>query len=312
MSAKVSVIVAAYNVGSYLARCIDSLLKQTYDDIEIIIVDDGSTDKTAEICRRYAESDKRIRIIRQENRGLSSARNVGIKKATGESLVFIDGDDYVDERMIEVLHAHMEGVDVAICGYTIMPEGKLDVPGMGVISGREATIRLLTKQENIMIVTWNKMYRRELFGDIKFPVGRKNEDSLTTYKVLSRARRISLIDKSLYYYVKREGSIMDTMHLAERLKMKRQAAEEAREYFRNDDKLSQAAEVAELLAVFSYLDNMIGERIDGDDKEFFGWIKENKGRLISNAMVGGKLRSYIHMATWCNGVPYRLFRKIKN
>ena len=219
----VSVIVPAYNIEHFLPNCLDSILSGTYDNYEIIVVDDGSSDETGKICNQYEKRFSKIRIIHQENAGLSVARNTGIKAAKGKYLAFIDGDDLVSPNFLLDLAniAELIPADIVECGYLEFSNNPPKSSGgqdLLVKTRREATADLLVGQENLDIVTWNKLYDRELFKEIKFPANELHEDNLTTYKLFAAAVRIAVIDKELYYYRKRGGSIMAEQNLLARLK----------------------------------------------------------------------------------------------
>ena len=309
---KISVLVAAYNIEKYISKCIESILAQTYENLEIIIIDDGSSDDTLKICEDFAKTAANIKVIHQQNQGLSAVRNNGLKAATGEMVTFIDGDDYIEKDYVEKLFKAMNDSDISVCGHKKVPGVEFEIPKNEMISGKAATVKLLTEQENYQIVSWGKLYRRELFDDILFPVGKKNEDSLTTYKVLAAAKKVSFIDKPLYYYVQRKDSIMGSGKLKEQLDNKMLAAKEAGEYFKKDKELSEAAKIAELLAVYSYLDNIIAGRLKGNQKQYFDWLKENSSVLKKNKYVTKRLKKYLTMSTFCGGILYKMFRKIKN
>ena len=202
--------------------------------------------------------------------------------------------------------------DIVVCGYKTVPKGNVEAPVNKTISGQEAAIELLTEQENYMVVSWNKLYRRELFKNIEFPVGKKHEDSLTTYKLLAKAKTVAYLDKPLYFYVQRSGSIMDKAEIKERLAIKMQAATEAKENFAKQPKLLQAAEISELLAVLSYIDNITAGNLKADSRKYYDWIRDNKQRLLKNQFITPKLETYIKMATGLDGAFYRLFRRIKH
>lgn len=306
MNKLVSIIVPVYNVEKYVLKCLKSLVSQTYKNIEVIVVDDGSTDGSGKICDEF--KDKRFRVFHKKNGGLSDARNFGIKKAKGEILAFVDSDDFVKEDFIEkMMGKMMEGVDVVVCGYND------EKPTEEVLSGREATIRLLTQQENIDLITWNKVYRKALFLDnnIWFPDGRKHEDALTTYKLLSNAERVQYVPESLYEYVVREGSIMNSGKKLEQLEMRALAAEEAISYFKDNKELKQAAEICLLWAKYHYLNEAIFGTIDKKyEKESLKWLKENAKKYKNNKFLTKKLRIYNILSTSLNGKLYKAFRKV--
>lgn len=209
----VSVIIPIYNVELYLRRCLDSVLAQTYQNLEIILVDDGSPDRCGEICDEYAKADSRVRVIHQTNQGLSAARNAGIDVATGSFLAFIDSDDYVEERMIEVLLDNLRTYQAQIssCEHVDVYEGR-PVPEAGLensiceLTPEQALAKFLISTK-VDVITWNKLYERKLFSDIRFPVGKLYEDHFTTYRLLDRARKIVHTQAQFYYYCKRCASI---------------------------------------------------------------------------------------------------------
>lgn len=305
----VSVIVPVYNIEKYVRKCLDSLTSQSYENIEIIVVDDGSTDGSGEICDEIASKDKRVEVFHKKNGGLSSARNYGIKKAKGEYVCLVDGDDYVKRDFAKIMMEGMDrgDVDIVVCGYNA------EIPKAGVMSGKEATIRLLTQQENVDIIAWNKMYRRCLFDKIQYPEGQNYEDSLTTYKLLAEARNVAYVAESLYVYVERGGSITKNDKKDLRLAAREKAAEEAVEYFAWDKELKAAAEVALLTAKLAFVDfaisGAIGKEYGVAARE---WIRKNAKKYDANKFVNRKLRIYIKMICCCGGVGYTVFRRIRH
>ena len=233
----ISIILPVYNVEKYLDRCLESISRQRYDDLDIVVVDDGSTDRSGSICDEFAKMDSRVRIYHKKNGGLSDARNYGIKKAKGEIVAFVDSDDYISEDYVGTMYDEMvrKNADVVVCGYNLI------TPKKELVSGEKAAVRLLTRQENLDVVAWNKLYKKSLFLDnnIWYPNGRKYEDTLTTYKVLAKAKKVAYLDKALYYYMERGGSIMKTAKLEERLRMRELAAKEAVKYFSYNENLRQ-------------------------------------------------------------------------
>ena len=304
----VSVVVPVYNIEKFVSKCLNSLRVQTYDKIEIIVVDDGSTDKSGEICDETAKLDERVKVLHQKNKGLSGARNAGIRAAKGEFVCLVDGDDYVRENFVEEMARKVrDGVGVIICGYnSTIPE---DV----TTTGEKATIKLLTKQENMEIVAWNKMYRRGLISNFKYPEGENYEDTLTTYKILAAAKKVSYVPKSLYEYLERAGSIMSGSKAEKRLLAREKAAREATEYFKGRADLRDAAEIALLTANFAFADFAIQKKID--EKYFekcWKFVRENKNKLMKNQFMTAKLKLYVKMMTKGNGRLYRAFRIMKH
>lgn len=311
---KISVLVAVYNVEEFLPQCLDSILSQTYKNLDILVVDDGSKDGSGKICDDYAKKDDRVRVIHQKNKGLSSVRNVGVIKSKGDLICFVDGDDYVALDYVEKLYSELirRDADVAVCGFEAVPSGEKEVPSSDLLSGTEAVKQLLIEQKNYQIVSWNKLYKKELLKGIEFPVGRKHEDSFTTYKLLRVAKRVAFVDCVLYFYRERSGSIMNTVALKERLETKMEIAKIIKKDLDDDVALCHAAEITELLAVLSIVDNMLIGRIEMDFEKYRMWVLDNKERLLKNPLMTVKLKGYINAISFCGGMPYKVFRKIRH
>ncbi len=208
----ISVIVPVYNVEKYLPKCIESILAQTYEHIEILLIDDGAQDQSGKICDDYAQKDSRIRVIHKENGGLSDARNRGIIEARGEYLGFIDSDDYIDPDMYEVLYNTLEkhGADMSMCGVYEIYEGQtaeqVSVIEDFVCSAEQAMKIVIDGQINYAYAV-NKLYKRELFDDIRYPVGKIIEDAFVILFLLEKTHKVALTNARKYYYFHRENSI---------------------------------------------------------------------------------------------------------
>lgn len=208
-----SIIVPIYNVEALLPRCIDSLIGQQYQNIEIILVNDGSTDSSEAVCRGYLNRDSRIKLINKENGGLSSARNAGLKLSKGEYIFFVDSDDYVTSYFCSV---GVDGflnhnADVVIFGFN-----NIFVDTNKIIKKHCRKSRVISKEEAlkgtlidgyINSLAWNKAYKRELFDNIKYPEGMVFEDVGTTYKIFDKANTIYISSNITYNYELRNGSI---------------------------------------------------------------------------------------------------------
>ena len=213
----VSVIVAVYNIEEYLPRCIDSILAQTYRNLEIILVDDGSTDSSGSICDNYAKKDRRIMVIHKKNGGLSDARNAGLDKASGDYIGFVDGDDWIDEDMYRAMYeaCEKEKAQIAACRYKqITRSGIIDASaGNSVsLSKAEALEIYVCGDERYLIYNsvWSKLFAKELIFGMRFPVGKNSEDIMFTTKAFCKMERLAYLDKAYYNYVlDREGSIMN-------------------------------------------------------------------------------------------------------
>lgn len=205
----VSIIVPVYKVEKYLERCVESLLSQSMNEIEIILVDDGSPDRCGLICDKYAGRDKRIHVIHQENRGLSAARNAGIEIASGKYLMFVDSDDWVESDFCRIPYelAERYRADLVIFEYysvNAWRQHKLCNETDGVKS-RDQIMNLLDIE--IAGDAWNKLYHRDLFKSVRFPEGRNYENGAVTHWIINNSRRIYYTSKVLYNYCSREGSI---------------------------------------------------------------------------------------------------------
>ena len=214
----VSVIVPVYKVEKYLAKCIDSIINQTYRNIEIILVDDGSPDNCGRICDLYESENRNIRVIHKQNGGLSEARNAGIEIAKGTFILFVDSDDWIEpgmvEHLVQLLQTH--NADISVCGYFEDSESAIytitDVEDELYIygSGTEAVKALNYNGGKIGTVAWNKLYRSELFTDFRFDVGRLNEDVFIMPKLFYSANCVVVSTQKLYHYiVSRPDSIMN-------------------------------------------------------------------------------------------------------
>lgn len=208
----VTVVVPVYNVEAELNRCVESLVGQTFSDLQIILVDDGSTDLSGELCDAWADRDSRICVIHKQNGGLSSARNAGIDIAEGEYLGFVDSDDFIEPDMYETLLTGMVDGEVSMvtCGrYVHMGDtvrNEFSTPVVMRLTSADAMKEALLG--NIIDVSaWDKLYRRELFDEIRYPYGRISEDAAIILQLLDRCSDVVHVGKCLYHYVFRTGSI---------------------------------------------------------------------------------------------------------
>lgn len=206
----VSIIVPVFNTEKYIRRCVDSILSQSYTEIELILIDDGSTDQSGAICDQYAKDDSRVITLHQENKGLSNARNRGLDIATGEWITFVDSDDFIAQDFVEYMlkMCIKYQVDISECKTMrgtddFLPEGtdkviekKWEFRKLYIASGRK-----------FRVTVWAKLYKRNLFLDYHFPEGKINEDDDASFKLLYKAREIAVSDRYLYYYFQSENSI---------------------------------------------------------------------------------------------------------
>lgn len=210
----ISVIVPVYKVEQYLHRCVDSILRQTFTDFQLILVDDGSPDRCGALCEEYAQKDSRIAVIHQANGGLSAARNTGIDWALANSdsqwLFFVDSDDFIHPDSLQVLldAAQSHGTDISIGGFARTPGTAPEVCEKDLTAQQWDTKELFLKHNVNAVVAWGKLYRKALWGDLRYPVGKLHEDEFTTYKLLFRCQKLSYIPAPLYGYFVNEAGIM--------------------------------------------------------------------------------------------------------
>lgn len=210
-----TVIIPVYNTSKYLKQCIHSVQNQTYSDLEILLVDDGSTDESGEIIEEYAKSDSRIRAIHQKNQGLSAARNAGITRACGEYLFFVDSDDWIEPEYCEKLYRSVQNTNakVGICGVIVEEGKKTDFyrfDNTGVLSVTEALALLSVREASVYVptvVAWNKIYHRSLWEKTRYPVGKWHEDEFVIAELLLNSQSVAVLTDCLYHYVKRPDSI---------------------------------------------------------------------------------------------------------
>ncbi|MCF2639879.1 glycosyltransferase family 2 protein [Fusobacterium varium] len=211
-----TVIIPVYNVEKYIAKCLESVLKQTYKNIEIVIIDDGTKDSSGMICDDYAKKDFRIKVIHQKNQGLSGARNTGLKIATGDYITFLDSDDFIDEKMLEemLLALKKNNADIVECGTIYCNEDETFIRENTKdelrVYKNEYQIKELVFLGNITTTSWGKLYKKKLFKNFEFPLGKYHEDTFTTYKLLHLSSKTIVLNKSFYYYRQVNGSIMNS------------------------------------------------------------------------------------------------------
>lgn len=215
MNKKISVIIPVYNVQDYLSKCLESVVNQSYANLEIILVDDGSTDSSGVICDEWVEKDSRIRVVHKENGGISEARNVGLRIATGEYIAFVDSDDIIHSKMYELLLQAMDqnGADISICHEVSFYEAsftfdELETYSIERIENREELIVHFTDAWSLPTnAVWNKVYKRELVDSIFFVEGKYCEDAYFVADVFLKVSKAVWIREKLYGYRVRKGSI---------------------------------------------------------------------------------------------------------
>lgn len=212
----ISVIIPIYGVERYLDRCVKSVVNQTFQNLEIILVDDGSIDSCPLICDEWAQKDSRIKVIHKRNGGLSDARNSGLAICTGDYVGFVDSDDYINPKMYEVLYNIIcqNHADIAECQFkkTLKENenetlSEVDLADCDIFSNYDAILELINDGKMKQVV-WNKLYKRKVLQDVAFPFGKTNEDEFWTYKVFYNCKSLVSINTPLYYYFQRNCSII--------------------------------------------------------------------------------------------------------
>lgn len=215
----ISVVVPVYKVEKYLDKCVESIVAQTYNKLEIILVDDGSPDKCPVICDEWAEKDSRIVVIHQQNAGLSEARNAGVRAASGRYIGFVDSDDYIAHNMYETLYSVIKkyDADIAVCNFSYLDEygnpvdENIKSPIKNELLNKEQAFQKLDMRNTnywYYVTAWNKLYKKEILEKVAFRVGKIHEDEFSIHHFFDAASKIITIDDSLYFYIQHKGSIM--------------------------------------------------------------------------------------------------------
>ena len=273
--AQVSIIVPVYQVETYLRQCIDSILAQTFTDFELILVDDGSKDKSGEICEEYAGKDGRVRVIHKENGGLSDARNAGLEQAAGEYFMFVDSDDYIAPTMIERLYNSIqsESADIAACNfcYVFDKKEKKDFSTAmeaEVLQGSEIFYyRKNDRSYGFWTVAWNKLYKSETFRNVRFRFGKYHEDEFWANDIYQLEIRVATIPECLYYYRQRDNSIMGKESIGRNLDILEALRERIYIYLEKQEYTDQAYKV--LIYSLEYLDKCRRLITNGNEKKLF-------------------------------------------
>ncbi len=218
----ISVIVPVYKAEKYLNQCVESILNQTYRNLEVILVDDGSPDECPEICDAWAKKDNRVKVIHQLNSGGGKARNVALACAKGDYITFVDSDDYISVDMFQTLSKYFdEEIDIVECNYTNTDNDCAEFDDLNLPIQIEEYSSFEAMKKNIedhifRQLIWNKMYRREVIGQVRFPEGKKIDDEFWTYQVIGNAKKLRRIDKAFYAYRQQPNSVMHLLDTKKR------------------------------------------------------------------------------------------------
>lgn len=314
----ISVVIPIYNVEKYLRQCVDSIIRQTYKNLEIILVDDGSPDGCPDICDQYALEDERIKVIHKTNGGLSDARNAALEIASGEWIVFVDSDDTVEPTFIETLldTALKNEADIACCSYYKMyPDGakaaaskRLD---KAIFTGIEAVRDIFTAGTLCEHMAWNKIYKTALFKDnaIKYPVGKIHEDNFTTYKLFYFANKVAFVNRPLYNYLQRPDSIMGRKFDRRRLDVF-EMVDECKAFFVNkgESLVNEIASMELLVALGVYSSYLQREGSDYESKMTIRFRITHLHNVIFNPLVKPRHKMFFILSKYFPS-GYQLLRK---
>ena len=262
----ISVIVPVYNTKKYLYRCFESIKNQSYKNLEIIIINDGSSDGSNILCEKFQQQDERVKIINQENQGLSAARNAGLKICKGDFVTFIDSDDAIENNFIEYLLnlAQKNNSDIAICAHKeIKNERVVRDFGKGFSKksyNQEECLKDMLNEAGFMVSAWGKLYKKELFKNIYFPVGKLHEDLGTTYKLILKANKIAYGPESKYLYYQHHNSIINSGFSRKKLDIITQTDEMCKDILQKYPKLVDVTIARQVHARFSVLRLMVNEK----------------------------------------------------
>ena len=291
MEEKISVIVPVYNVEAYLEKCVESILKQTYTNLEILLVNDGSIDKSGELCDQLARKDQRIRVIHKENGGLSDARNRGIDEASSDLIGFIDSDDYIDEDMYETLYRQMieTKADLSMCGhydvYHQIPEQQVATIQTWELTPQEA-IKMVMEAKILSVTAVNKLYKKELFKDLRFKVGKIAEDAFIMVALIHQCSKVVATNEKKYYYVHRENSITTQKFSLKFLNVIEAYEQNANIIIEHYPELADVATMRLNWAYFYVLDRLL---VDADFKDkvledrLIAYLKKNTKNILSDS-----------------------------
>ena len=299
----ISVIIPVYKVEPYLRKCVDSVCNQTFRDLEIILVDDGSPDNCGKICDEYAAKDNRIVVIHKENGGISSARNAGIDIAQGEFLGFVDSDDWIEPDMYEFLYNNLiqEDADISVCGgYEHRDDRITDLidPSIRAVASGHDAVDLFLPMETAGNASWNKLFRRHMFSQIRFPEGKLWEDSFIMVRLIDSANKVVFDMQQKHNYLRRAGSITMSGY---RPGLRDYTQSQAFIYNYTREKypdLTVKAISSSVQAHLFVLNLMLvtSKKVDKDfKKEVIGFLRENRKVILQSAQFSKKRKMMIRL-----------------
>lgn len=318
MQCLISVIVPIYNVEKQLNKCVDSIINQTYKTLEIILVDDGSLDKCPQICDEYAKKDSRIKTIHKKNGGLSDARNAGFNIATGDYVVFIDSDDWIELQALESMleTAQKYDADIVECNVMYKYDNKKDESynddEFAVYSDNYSIMSAYIKDYRIKTVVWNKLYKKTLLNKNPFEFGKYNEDEFFTYQILAKTNKLVHMDNYFYCYYQREGSIMGSSFSLKHLDSLEASVKRAEFIEKNyPDLYFYQLKYTTMLCINHYQNLLKNKGIDKSGlakKTLRDYRKKLKWSSADKKRVDSKFRMYVNLS----GLSLSICAKIRN
>lgn len=315
MNSLISVIVPVYNVSPFVEKCIKSIVEQNYKELEIIIVDDGSTDDSVKKCEKVQKNDNRIKIIKKKNGGLSDARNVGLKVANGEYVTFVDSDDYISPKLVSLLYKNIKKTNsqISVCDPVHVFNNKKyefkDETEVKEYNSLDAIEEMLY-QTSFLVSAWGKMYRRELFSGIEFPVGKLFEDSAIMYKLFEKADKVVYSNAKYYVYVHRENSIT-TKAFSNRDLDILSITKEIEQHYSSNPILAKAAISYRLAACFRVLLNAPKTKeFKNAENECGEYIKKHGKDILFNSKVRKKERLATLLYMYFRPITNMIYRRI--
>lgn len=307
----ISIILPIYNIEKYLNKCMKTIMNQTYHNIEIIMVDDGSTDGCFELCEKYKKEDKRIVVYHKKNGGLSDARNYGISRANGEYIACIDPDDFVDEDYIEYLYWLIDKykVDISICQSEVhYDNGKIVNRGndrKDECLSTDVCLKRMLYHDVIDTSAWGKLYSKKLFEHISYPKGRIFEDIGTTYALMMQCSKIAVGYKSKYHYIFHDNSIVNSDFNPNKFDLLLMTDKMAKEVTDKFPMLKNASLRRQVYARFSTLNQMLNTiEYEEEKAEIISYIKRNRRVVMKDSLAPKRDKLAIVLLS----VSYKLYR----
>ncbi|MCX4302502.1 MAG: glycosyltransferase [Clostridia bacterium] len=318
----ITIVVPVYKVEQYLDKCVNSIINQTYKNLEIILVDDGSPDNCGKMCDEYAKNDNRIVVIHKENGGLSDARNAGIEIAKGKYISFIDSDDYVTEDYVEFLYALISNnnVEVSICAHTVIYDTGLileKATGENIILDAKTAIERILYDEGLDTSAWAKLYETNLFKNIKYPKGKLFEDSATTCKILSLCTGVAVGSESKYFYLIRNNSITKTVFSHNKMDLITSTKDMGEYVLAKYSDLEKAVNRRIMYAYLSTLSQLANskEKHKEEQKELLQYIYKHKKEILSDKRLKRRDRLALNLLTFGFSFykfAWKIYKKITN